>query len=45
MGNKVRIYDIDRCIYDIIRSKNKMDLEPVKYSIREYVKRNEIKIL
>lgn len=39
MGNKVRVYDIERCICDIIRSKNRMDLEHVKYSIREYIKR------
>ena len=38
MGNKVRVYDIERCICDIIRSKNRMDLEYVKYSIREYIK-------
>ena len=38
MGNKVRVYDIERCICDIIRSKNRMDLEHVKYSIREYIK-------
>ena len=41
MGNKVRVYDIDRCICDIIRSKNRMDLEHVKYSIREYIKRKD----
>ena len=28
-----------KCICDIIRSKNRMDLEHVKYSIREYIKR------
>ena len=38
MGNKVKAYDIERCICDIIRSKNRMDLEHVKHSIREYVK-------
>ena len=41
MGNKVRAYDIERCICDIIRSKNRMDLEHVKYSIREYIKRKD----
>ena len=41
MGNKVRVYDIERCICDIIRSKNRMDLEHVKYSIREYIKRKD----
>ena len=41
MGNKVRVYDIERCICDIIRSKNRMDSEHVKYSIREYIKRKD----
>ena len=41
MGNKVRVYDMERCICDIIRSKNRMDLEHVKYSIREYIKRKD----
>ena len=39
MGNIVKAYDIERCICDIIRSKNRMDSEHVKHSIREYVKR------
>ena len=38
MGNKVRVYDIERCICDIIRSKNRMDSEHVKYSIRKYIR-------
>lgn len=41
MGNKVRAYDTERCICDIIRSKNRMDSEHVKYSIREYIKRKD----
>lgn len=41
MGNKVRVYDKERCICDIIRSKNRMDSEYVKYSIREYIKRKD----
>ena len=41
MGNNVRVYDMERCICDIIRSKNRMDLEHVKYSIREYLKRKD----
>ena len=45
MGNKVRVYDIERCICDIIRSKNRMDLEHVKYSIREYIKRKDKDLL
>ena len=41
MGNNVRVYDKERCICDIIRFKNRMDLEHVKYSIREYLKRKD----
>lgn len=41
MGNKVKAYDVERCICDIIRSKNRMDSEHVKHSIREYVKRKD----
>ena len=43
-GNIVRVYDIERCICDIIRSKKRMDNEHIKYSLREYIKR-KIKIL
>ena len=41
MGNKVKVYDVERCICDIIRSKNRMDLEHVKHSVREYIKRKD----
>lgn len=41
MGNSVRVYDVERCICDIIRSKKRMDSEYVKHSIREYVKRKD----
>lgn len=41
MGNKVRSYDIERCICDIIRSKNRMDSEHIKYSVKEYLKRKD----
>ena len=41
MGNKVRCYDIERCICDIIRSKNRMDLELIKHSVRDYIKRKD----
>ena len=41
MGNKVKVYDIERCICDIIRSKNRMDSEFVKHSVREYIKRKD----
>ena len=38
-GNKVKVYDMERCICDIIRSKKRMDLEHVKYAVKEYLKR------
>lgn len=40
-GNKVKAYDIERCICDIIRSKKRMDLELVKHCLREYLKRKD----
>ena len=40
-GNKVRVYDVERCICDIIRSRKRMDLEHIKYSIRSYIKRKD----
>lgn len=40
-GNKIKAYDIERCICDIIRSKKRMDLEHVKYAIKEYLKRKD----
>lgn len=41
MGNKVKVYDVERCICDIIRSRNRIELKNIKYSIREYMKRND----
>ena len=41
MGNKVKVYDIERCICDIIRSRKRMDSEHVRHSIREYLKRKD----
>ncbi len=40
-GNKVKAYDMERCLCDIIRSKKRMDIEHVKYAIREYLKRKD----
>ena len=36
-GNKVRAYDKERCICDIIRSKGRMDSEQVKNTIKQYI--------
>ena len=41
MGNKVKVYDIERCICDIIRSKNRMDMELIEHSVSEYIKRKD----
>ncbi len=41
MGNKVKVYDMERCICDIVRSRKRMDTEHVKYSIKEYLKRKD----
>ena len=40
-GNKVRAYDKERCICDIIRSKGRMDLEQVKKTIKQYMQRRD----
>lgn len=36
-GNKVKAYDVERCICDIIRSKGRMDPEQVKKTISQYI--------
>lgn len=40
----VKAYDIERCICDIIRPKNRMDSEHIKHSVKEYLKKR-MKIL
>lgn len=37
-GYEIKCYDIERCICDIIRSKDRLDFEQVKKSVRQYVK-------
>lgn len=37
-GNKVKAYDKERCICDVIRSKGRMDSEQVKKTIKQYAK-------
>ena len=36
-GNKVSVYDKERCICDIIRSKGRMDSEQVKKTMKQYI--------
>lgn len=38
LGHPVYAYDRERCICDIIKYRNKLDLEQVKKSVRMYVK-------
>ena len=40
-GNKVRAYDKERCICDIIRSKGRMDSEQVKKTIKQYMQNRD----
>lgn len=37
-GYKIKCYDLERCICDIIRSKDRLDFEQVKKSVKQYVK-------
>lgn len=36
-GNEVRVYDIDRTICDIIKMKEKMDIQVFQTAIKEYM--------
>lgn len=37
-GNEVKAFDTERTICDIIRSKNKIDVQVFQYALREYMK-------
>ena len=37
-GMKIKVYDIERTICDIIKNKNKMDAEIFSKSLKEYAK-------
>ena len=37
LGHKVNVYDMERCICDIIKYRHKLDLEQVKKSVKMYV--------
>lgn len=39
-GNKLRAYDPERTICDIIRKKNEMDISAFNYAINEYMRNN-----
>lgn len=38
-GNRVRTYDIDRTICDIIKQKGKIDIQIFVYAVKEYFER------
>lgn len=38
MGNTIKVYDIERSICDIIRSKTRMDLKLVTSCVKKYIK-------
>lgn len=40
-GYKIKVYDLERCICDIIRSKKRLDMEQVKKSVKAYVNRKD----
>ena len=37
-GNIVKVYDLERSVCDIIKSRRRLNLEMVKYSIKKYLK-------
>lgn len=40
-GNAVPVYDIDRTICDIIKIKDKLDIQVFQYAIKEYMSRKD----
>lgn len=40
-GNKVRVYDIDRTICDIVRSRNSMETQVFQDALKQYSKRRD----
>ena len=47
-GNKVKAYDLERSICDVIKFRKRLDLDMLKYSIKKYLKsgkRNMKKLL
>lgn len=48
LGNDARTYDLDKSICDLIKYKNKIDVQVFTYALKEYVKRmdkNLIKLI
>ena len=44
-GNKVRAYDKERCICDIIKSRGRMDPEQVKKSVKQYMRSKDKNVI
>ena len=46
-GRKIRCYDVERCLCDLIKCKDKIYLEYLKYAFNEYykVQKNDVKKL
>ena len=40
-GNKVKAYDLERSICDVIKFRKRLDLDMLKYSIKKYLKSNK----
>ena len=40
-GNKVKVYDLERSICDVIKFRKRLDLDMLKYSIKKYLKSNK----
>ena len=41
LGNVARTYDMEKTICDIIKNKNKMDVQIFSYAMKEYVRRKD----
>lgn len=40
-GNRIKVYDLERTICDIVRRYDDMDIAAFNYAVREYVKRKD----
>lgn len=41
LGNMVKVYDMERTICDIIKNKNRMDIQVYNFALKEYVRKKE----
>ncbi|MEA1975773.1 MAG: hypothetical protein U9N10_09595 [Bacillota bacterium] len=40
-GNQIKIYNLERTICDILRSRNRMDIEMINKTMKKYVRKKE----